>query len=206
MVLTKTIYSIAVAIENRLIRRSASVTGYIFTTDFVSRRIPIWEQHLIEFKGKENVSVLEIGSFEGRSTIWFLENILTHPTSSITCVDPFFRAEIRFDHNIKVSGHANQVKKIKGRSESVLRTLKESIFDIIYIDGSHRALNVLMDAVSSWLLLKQGGIIIFDDYGWKPERAPEDRPETAIDIFIKAFHPHIEILHKDYQVIIRRTS
>ena len=206
MVFTKTIYSITVAIENLLVKRSIGASEYIFTTDFISWVIPVWERYLAEFKGKVNVSLLEIGSFEGRSTIWFLENILTHPTSSITCVDPFFRAEIRFDHNIKVSGHANQVKKIKGRSESVLRTLKESIFDIIYIDGSHRALNVLMDAVSSWLLLKLGGIIIFDDYGWKVERAPEDRPKTAIDIFLKAFQPHIEILHRDYQVIIRRTS
>jgi predicted O-methyltransferase YrrM len=206
MVFTKTIYSITVAIENLLIKRSIGASEYIFTTDFVSSVIPIWEQHLAGFKGKEDISLLEIGSFEGRSSLWFLENILTHPTSSITCVDPFFRVEIRFDQNINVSGHSNKVKKIKGRSENVLRTLKESSFDIIYIDGSHRALNVLMDGVSSWLLLKPGGIIIFDDYGWKAEKAPEDRPKTAINIFLKAFQPHIEILHKDYQVIIRRTS
>jgi predicted O-methyltransferase YrrM len=202
---TRAIYSITVAIENLLIKRSIGASEYIFTTDFVSQVIPVWERHLAEFKGKVNVSLLEIGSFEGRSTIWFLENILTHPTSSITCVDPFFRAEIRFDRNIHASGHSHKVKKIKGRSENVLRTLRESSFDIVYIDGSHRALNVLMDAVSSWLLLKLGGIIIFDDYGWKAERAPEDGPKTAIDIFLKAFQPHIEILDKNYQVIIRRT-
>ncbi|MGH7790866.1 MAG: class I SAM-dependent methyltransferase, partial [Thermodesulfobacteriota bacterium] len=137
---------------------------------------------------------------------WFLENILTHPTSSITCVDHFFRSEVRFDDNIKVSGLSGKVTKIKGMSENVLRTLKESSFDIVYIDGSHLALNVLMDAVSSWLLLKPRGIIILDDYGWRPERAPENRPKMAIDIFLKAFQPHIEILHKGYQVIIRRTS
>lgn len=189
-------------------KRFSGTSKYIFTTDFVSWIIPIWEQYLAEFKGKENISLLEIGSFEGCSAIWFLENILTHPTSSITCVDPFpfFRIELRFDHNIKTSGLSSKVTKIKGRSENVLRTLKESSFDIIYIDGSHRALNVLMDTVSSWLLLKLGGIIIFDDYEWKPDRAPEDRPAMAIDIFLKSFQPHIELLHKGYQVIIRRTS
>lgn len=200
--------SIAVAIENRLMKRFSDASEYTFTTDFVSRAITIWEQHLAEFKGKDNISLLEIGSFEGRSTVWFLENILTRPTSSVTCVDPFLlsRAEIRFDHNIKVSGLSGKVTKIKNRSENVLRILKESSFDIVYIDGSHRALNVLMDAVSSWLLLKPGGVIVFDDYRWKPEKATDDRPATAIDIFLRAFQLHIEVLHKDYQVVIRRTG
>ncbi|MGH7791972.1 MAG: class I SAM-dependent methyltransferase, partial [Thermodesulfobacteriota bacterium] len=155
-----------------LAKRLAGNLEYSFTTDYVSCLTSIWEQHLAGFKGKDNIRFLEIGSFEGRSTIWFLENILTHPTSSITCVDNFSRqgGEPRFDHNIKVSGFSNKVTKIKGRSEDVLRTLNENTFDIIYIDGNHYALNVLMDTVLSWLLLKPGGIIIFDDYEWEPER------------------------------------
>ncbi len=32
---------------------------------------------------------LEIGVFEGRSTVWLLENILTHPSSTLTYVDTF---------------------------------------------------------------------------------------------------------------------
>lgn len=179
---------------------------YTFTVDYTSWLTPIWEQCLAEFKGKEDIKFLEIGSFEGRSTIWFLKNILTHPTSSITCVDDFSRygGEPRFNHNIRISGYSDRVMNIKGRSEEVLRTLNEKSFDIIYIDGSHYALNVLMDTLLSWLLLKPDGIIIFDDYEWGPERLPLERPKTAIDIFLQSFQTQIEVLHEGYQVIIRK--
>jgi hypothetical protein len=32
---------------------------------------------------------LEVGSFEGRSALWMLENLLTHPDSTLTVVDTF---------------------------------------------------------------------------------------------------------------------
>ena len=36
-------------------------------------------------------------------------------------------------------------------------------YDIIYIDGSHEARDVLEDAVLAYRLLKIGGLLIFDD-------------------------------------------
>jgi predicted O-methyltransferase YrrM len=192
--------------EDRLRKLLRDKTEYVFTTDYVSSMTPIWRQYIEEFRGKENVSLLEIGSFEGRSCIWFLENILTHPTSSITCVDTFFRSwELIFDHNIRLSGLHDKVTKIKGASEAILPTLREKSFDIIYVDGSHEAVNVLMDAVASWLLLKPGGIMIFDDYEWEPDKLPEHRPKMAVDLFLKVFQNHIGVLHKGYQIIISKS-
>ncbi len=182
-------------------------TGYVFTDDYVSRRIDLWNKYAEGFKGKDNVTMLEIGSFEGRSCIWFLENILTHPTSSITCVDIFSEKknyEQLFDHNVGVSGLGDKVRKLKGTSESILPNLGECTFDIIYVDGSHDAANVLMDAVSGWVLLKPGGIMIFDDYEWEPDKLPEHRPQPAIDLFLKVFRNRLEVLHKGYQVIINK--
>jgi hypothetical protein len=40
------------------------------------------------------VNFLELGSYEGRSTVWMLESLLTHPQSHITCVDPFVYFEV----------------------------------------------------------------------------------------------------------------
>jgi len=37
-------------------------------------------------------------------------------------------------------------------------------YDIVYIDGSHVANDVLQDAVLVWQLVKVGGFMIFDDY------------------------------------------
>jgi len=191
----------------RFAKKLCNKSGYAFTTDYVSWLAPTWEKHLEGFRAKNDVKMLEIGSFEGRSAIWFLENILTHPTSSITCVDIFPpRCEKLFDHNIKISGFSDKVLKMKGRSESIAATLKEKSFDIVYIDGSHLAPNVLMDAVASWVLLKEGGIMIFDDYEWEPDKPPEERPQIAIDIFLRGFRHQVELLHKGYQVIVRKKS
>ncbi len=190
----------------RFTKRLLDKSEYVFTSDYVSYFTPIWKKYFQDFSEKENVKLLEIGCFEGRSGIWFLENILAQPTSSITCVDVFTEEwESLFDHNIKISGFSDKVTKIKGRSECILLTLKEESFDIIYVDGCHLAANVLMDAVSSWLLLKAGGIMILDDYEWEPDRVPEKRPKIAIDLFLKVFQKHIEVLHKEYQVIIRKS-
>ena len=180
---------------------------YSFTQDYVFDRVHLWLQHLIELRGKENIRLLEVGSYEGRSAVWFLENILTHPSSTITCIDPFFSrmAEIRFDHNITVSGGSSRVTKIKGKSQEALQLLKEDSFDVIYIDGSHRAVDVQTDASLSWPLLKRGGIIVFDDYLWNVEFPDEDRPQIAIDNFLSDFRSQLEILHKGYQVIVKKT-
>jgi len=179
---------------------------YVFTADYLSAQTPALEKYLGEYRGLKNLKLLEIGSYEGRSAVWFLENILTHPTASIICIDPFLepKRELIFDHNIKVSGFSTKVKKIKGLSENVLQTLEKSSFDVIYIDGSHYALNVLMDGVVSWQLLKPGGIIVFDDYKWRPDKPAIERPSMAIDIFLNAFHSNIQVLHKDYQVFVRK--
>jgi predicted O-methyltransferase YrrM len=193
--------------EVRFAKKLCKKSDYAFTTDYVSWLTPTWEKHLEGFRAKNDVKILEIGSFEGRSAIWFLENILTHPTSSITCVDIFpSRYERLFDHNIRFSGFSDKVLKMKGRSERIVVTLKEKSFDIVYIDGSHLAPNVLMDAMASWFLLKEGGIMIFDDYEWEPGKPPEERPQIAIDIFLRGLQHQVELLHKGYQVIVRKES
>lgn len=179
---------------------------YQFTTDYVSVYAPTWVKFLRPLQGRPNLKMLEIGSFEGKSTVWFLKNILTHTTSSILCIDSFARpgGEFRFDHNIKVTGDGTKVNKKKGPSEFVLPSLSGELFDIIYIDGCHKALNVLFDLISSWLLLKPGGIIILDDYLWEMDRPINDRPQWAIDLFLSLNLEEIDVLHKNYQVIFKK--
>jgi predicted O-methyltransferase YrrM len=186
--------------------RIAGASGYVFTEDYSKPFRPLWTQHLAELKDREYVSLLEIGSFEGRSAIWFLENILTHPTATLTCVDAFVRpgSEPRFDHNLRVSGLSAKVNKLKGKSEELLSTLTPGSFDAIYIDGCHKALNVLMDAMASWILLKSKGIVIFDDYGWELQRPPLARPRMAIDLFLNVLQDEIVLLHRGYQIIVRK--
>jgi predicted O-methyltransferase YrrM len=192
--------------KRRLARQLARESGYAFTSDYVSEHIPCWRDLFEEYRGQPDVRILEIGSYEGRSAVWFLENVLTHPTASLVCVDFFnpFNFSMRFDHNIRVSGRSNQVTKLKGHADAIVYTMPLDHFDIIYIDGSHDAADVLMDAMLSWRRVKLGGIILFDDYLWAPETPPTERPQMAIDFFLESFEGRYEILWKQYQVAIRK--
>jgi predicted O-methyltransferase YrrM len=179
---------------------------YKFTADWFSHNIPTWEKILDRFKGKPNIHYLEIGVFEGMSAFWMLENILTHSTSKLTCIDIFPKQiEERFYANLKKSGFEDRVTVVKGKSQKELKRFSDNSFDIIYIDGGHTAADVLADAVLSWPLLKEEGILIFDDYLWKKkENPPQMTPKIAIDAFITVYINHIEIIHHAYQVVLKK--
>ncbi|MGD0000494.1 MAG: class I SAM-dependent methyltransferase [Bryobacteraceae bacterium] len=191
-----------------LARQLDAAADYSFTADYLSPHVGEWTELLAVYQGRPDVRMLEIGSFEGRSTLWFLANILTHPTAGIVCVDVFAPAsrELRFDHNLRIAAVVDKVKKLKGRSEDLLAQLPRDSFDIIYVDGSHQAVNVLYDAVSAWFLLKAGGVLIFDDYQWEVDKPPSERPQPAIDLFLTAFEGRYELLSKAYQVILRKRA
>src|SRR3990167_4115691 len=55
--------------------------SYQFTSDMFTARIPVWAKVLEPWKGRANIRYLEVGTYEGGSAIWMLENILTHPTA-----------------------------------------------------------------------------------------------------------------------------
>ena len=71
-------------------------------------------------------------------------------------------------------------------------------------EEEHSAIAVLQDAVLSWPLLKPGGLVIFDDYAWQHSREPPLRPLMALDFFTEIYGPQAEIVHRDYQLILRK--
>jgi predicted O-methyltransferase YrrM len=185
--------------------------NYIFTVDWFSYNIPIWTHYLNELKDKPNLHFLEIGSYQGRSTVWLLENILTNDTSTITCIDTFehslhFQNDIKnlfdiFFHNI--SKFKNKVNIIKNNSQDALKKINEQ-YDFIYINGDHKASSVIENAILSFSLLKKGGIMIFDDYLLFEMKKYIDNPKIAIDAFLEIYADKINILYKNHQVIIEK--
>lgn len=155
---------------------------------------------------RPDVRMLEIGSYEGKSAIWFLENILTGPGAGITCVDGFWPpyGEV-FDRNIALSGHAGRVQKLAGRTDEVLPRI-DATFDAIYIDAGHREQEVWEDAQHAWRLAKPGATVIFDDYLWQPHLPLEERPQRAIDRFLSERGGELTLLYRGYQVIVRKRT
>ncbi|MBD2464389.1 class I SAM-dependent methyltransferase [Oscillatoria sp. FACHB-1407] len=191
--------------------------NYQFTQDWFSRNLLIWQEYLHPFIGQPNLAFLEVGSWEGRATCWLLDRVLTDASVSITCVDTFAGGgeyqgmddhyiqsiEARFDSNIAKTGAASKVKKVVGESQIVLRSLPFDTYDFIYIDGSHEPSDVLIDAVLCWGLLKENGILIFDDYDF-PLRNPNYRTDIGINAFLDVFDSKIKILLQSHQVVIQK--
>jgi glycosyltransferase involved in cell wall biosynthesis/predicted O-methyltransferase YrrM/Tfp pilus assembly protein PilF len=195
---------------------------YQFSQDWFSHNLLIWEQFLHPLKSLTNLRILEIGSWEGRSTCWLLENIATDSAARITCIDSFEGSvehkvmvdqtilktiEQRFDWNLEKTGTPEKVRKVVGKSQIVLRSLIPNTYHLAYIDGSHIATDVLEDALLTWRLVKIGGFIIFDDYGFvfAPEIA-EEPPKVAIDVFLQLFNKKVKLLHQSYQVILEKVA
>lgn len=106
------------------------------------------------------LSILEIGSFEGASSMWFIRYLLGHKDSRLVCIDPWDPESLNnppssipisetldtFLSNIHLTGYSDQVRAIRGDSHSALATLmasREYVFDVVYIDGSHTSYDVM---------------------------------------------------------------
>ena len=186
---------------------------YDFSENWYTYNVPVWEKALEPYKGKPNVQYLEVGLFEGRSALWMLEQVLTDPTSHVTGIDPFLGSyKDKYFANIEKSGAGKQVTTITGFSQEELRKLPLNTYDIIYIDGSHAKDDVLEDAVLSARLLKEGGLMILDDYMWAGALtgakidAPEDFTKVAIDGFIQSFDKQFDVIHNAYQIILKKKT
>lgn len=181
---------------------------YRFTEDWFSEHITTWRRLLAPLAGRPGLRYLEIGTWEGRSAFWVLDNILTHPTAHMTTIDVFpGDVQERYRENLRLSGRAEQVTTLVGRSQEEVRKLPYESFDLVYVDGSHAADDVLADAVQAWAVVKPGGIVIFDDYTWPGYKnifPLELRPQIALDTFLAAYAYSLEVLDRRSQLVLRK--
>ncbi len=165
-----------------------------------------WDLLFTELKIKR---VLEVGAYEGAGTCYLINKLAKAGGGEIYTVDTWgggkehlksgidmSAVEGRFRQNISravtKAGPDVKLVTLKGPSDFMLSALvaqqKAGYFDFAYIDGSHMASDVLCDAVLGFKLLKIGGVIGFDDYGWMEQppsvRNPLLSPKLAIDSFI----------------------
>jgi len=181
--------------------------GYKFTEDWFAPHIPLWNKLVPRYKPRK---VLEIGSYEGRSACHLIETCAPGGAFEIHCVDSWqggiehdvtamSAVEARFDHNtaVAIKQVKQPVKLVKHKSFSNIALARllfiegAGTFDVIYVDGSHQAPDVLTDAVMAFQLLRVGGLMIFDDYLWSMEgpgrEDPLNMPKPAIDAFLNIF-------------------
>ena len=194
----------------------SNLAEYQFTVDWLANDVPAWNL-LLEQTGPKRIA--EIGSFEGRSACHIIERCCTNGPIDLVCIDSWQGGdglavdamgdvERRFDHNVSIAISRSQslarVRKFKSYSNVALIELihehGRGTFDLIYIDGSHQAPDVLVDAVLAFQLLRVGGLMIFDDYLWSLEaQGQEDSlnmAKPAIDAFLNIFQRKMTLIRR----------
>jgi predicted O-methyltransferase YrrM len=165
---------------------------------------------------------LEIGCFEGMTSNYIVDNILTE-NGKLICIDPLtdiylndnlrdvdiemnqshskqFKDQYsRFINNVEEHLESGKIELIRDLSINAFDNLKKYKFDFIYIDGDHRAEGVYIDAINSFELCKKDGFILFDDYEWNDTG-------IGIDRFLDEYKDRYILHIKSGQVLIQKIS
>lgn len=177
--------------------------------------VPFWLERFAELQfANRPIKAMEIGCWEGLSSYFTLKNL---PQVQLTSVDTWEGSdehkgtevlntiEQNFDFN--TAAFKDRLTKFKGTSYSFFNTNPEpESFDMIYVDGSHHADDVMIDAVKGFQLLKKNGLMIFDDYLWEFYPNIQDNPAAAIHAFLRLKKGQYRLLHVYAQLMIQKIS
>lgn len=171
--------------------------------------------HLSKYKNQK-VDFLQLGAYTGDATKWLFENILTHPEATLTDVDTWEgsdepehktmewrNVEDTYDEKNSVwirSG--NVIKKKMTTDEFFAQNTKQ--YDFVYVDADHTAIATLVDGLNAFSVLKNGGVLGFDDYQWAPNLELKLRPKSAVDAFLVCYKNKITVLEHGLQVWVRK--
>ena len=168
-------------------------------------------QKLLKFiNGTQKHNILEIGCFEGLSSVFFADNLLTQPESRLICVDPFLKItnndhsqflqnneEANFDYNITHCQNKEQITVHKTTSDEFFKTNTQT-FDFIYIDGCHEPDFIMRDMENAFKVLEPNGIMWMDDYCGGDGISIKKTMDDFLDKYIGQFI----VIHRKYQLAI----
>ena len=165
--------------------------------DHFTMNIPLWDVVLNHFfKDSKDLKFLELGSGNGLCANYLLDNFPCY-------LDTVDHEELRIEEGYEISTIKNLQPFIDQKrcnfhlmnTKTFLLNNQDKKYDLIYIGASHDKDWVLFDSVNSFSLLKENGLMIFDDYGW-------GECSVGIDSFLDCYEDNFEVFHKEYQVML----
>ena len=188
-------------------------------------------EYLSRKTNKKSINILEIGSWFGASTLTWGQAISLYfsKDSSITCVDawePYFDMEVHKDsnyakemesllesdfayniflHNSGTLKDRMTIQHFRGKTKDVLCHLKDSYYDLVFIDADHTYNPVKEDIKEAIRLVNDDGIICGDDLNLQMHEISEDFAlKNKHKDFIKDpltgknFHPGVTVAIKEF--------
>lgn len=178
------------------------------------------------FNNKVNLSpiqILEIGSWTGTSICALVKNIKNSYGTAVDMWENYLENDATMYvkdlqvkesclQNIKIYNLEDRIELIQGDSKSVLIDLMKinMNYDLIYVDGSHKLIDVIVDLYLSWSLLKKNGIMIIDDYLFNINKLNYDNKHIidtikySVDSFLKNIQGQYKLLKMNYRVFLQK--
>jgi len=173
---------------------------YKFNHDWFSPNIQNLNRIFKGYNSDAPPRILEIGALEGMSTVWFLENV---PGCKVTTIDTwkggkdhasdnpeinFVQIKENFDYNTSKFQDRLTVMQTTSFEGLISLIQNKEMYDFVYIDGSHTAVDANLDLILSFKLLRVGAIMYCDDYLWGfNEFSIHDCPKLGIDSFVNTY-------------------
>jgi hypothetical protein len=161
-------------------------------------------------KLKENHICAEIGVWEGRFSAAILKR--GNP-KELHLIDPWVhqdyenryysieQEEMDQKYNDVKQRFSNDDRVKIHRKFSTDVSFPEQYFDWVYIDGDHTYEMVLKDLMFYYPLIKKGGWLCGDDYGWGADRPDANGgPKPAVDEFVALNNLEVEIKGGQYAI------
>lgn len=186
---------------------------YNYTMDFNCGRGALTNiSNFINNYGVPN-TIIEVGVFEGSTTFWLADQLTPYnPNLKIYAIDPhvgsndmtedFNLIQKNFVHNLNTCEHKNVTYVQKHSQDGLIDLINQGVqAELIYIDGDHKASEVLTDLVLSWKLLKVGGVILCDDTTtWRytdknGTQSAQMSVRMAVEMFIQCNWHKVNILN-----------
>jgi predicted O-methyltransferase YrrM len=165
---------------------------------------------------KSELLFLQVGVYTGDATEYLLKKFSKFEKFTLYDVDTWVSGDseemMTFDFELIYSRYLSRFeielsdsRLISHRSGSdYFFAVNKARFDFIYVDGSHKPKQIILDAIHAFDSLKSGGILAFDDYLGAMELEMHSRPKLALDFFQDLFPGQLEILVKNYQIWFKK--
>ena len=191
----------------------------IFTTSWFTQNIGLFRitlllVRLFSFFRRSSVRCLELGSWEGLSSLFILDSL---PNSKLYCVDTWAGADehqsfpglsqvkSRFMHNLApYVANLSCIPIHMSTDDFFMSNIsKPYSFDFCYIDASHSYDQSLKDLFNCISVVKRFSFVIFDDYLWNFYNDPSLNCGFALNVFLRTGKSRFVVpLFVSYQVVL----
>ena len=147
-------------------------------------------------------NILEIGVHEGFSTVFF-QYVFSNFETNVVDIFPNDTRK-KFEKNINKI-NSKKIDIFETTSHNFLVNNKKK-YDLIFVDGAHGYLDVIVDLFYSYQSLNINGILLIDDYDWK-EKSKDRSVRLAVNNFLDIVENTYDTIHHGtFAAIIKRND